>query len=120
MKAISKQSTFLASFLLLACLGTGYSRDWSDEEVVNHSYMPSDGYVPDEATAIAIAEAILVPIYGAGSIDNQKPFSVSLDKDIWTVMGQLQKRPNRLRVGGVFQMQISKTDARVKSVTHGR
>ena len=29
-----------------------------------HSYKPKDGYVPNSATAIKIAEAVLIPIYG--------------------------------------------------------
>jgi hypothetical protein len=120
MKTILKRFIFLASLLLLACPGTVHSQEWKDEEVVKHSYTPSNGYVSDEATAIAIAETILVPIYGASSINNQKPFFVSLDKDVWTVMGRLQKQPNRRVMGGVFHIQISKIDARVMLVTHGK
>lgn len=112
-------SIFLAGILLLTCAGV-HSQDWKDEEVVKHSYMPSNGYVPDEATAVAIAEAILIPIYGASSINSQKPFSVSLDKDVWTVTGQRQSQSNRLILGGVFRIQISKIDARVTLVTHGK
>jgi hypothetical protein len=31
-------------------------------------YVPKDGFVPDAKTAIAIAEAVLKPIYGAEQI----------------------------------------------------
>jgi len=30
--------------------------------------VPKNGFVPDEKTAIAIAEAILIPIYGPGGL----------------------------------------------------
>ena len=33
-------------------------------EPEKHSYKPKDGYVSDEVTAIKIAEAVLIPIYG--------------------------------------------------------
>ena len=37
------------------CLGAG---------VVLAGYVPKNGFVPDEKTAIKIAEAVLFPIYG--------------------------------------------------------
>jgi hypothetical protein len=112
---------FFVSTLLLVPVQTAYSQDWKVEEVVEkHSYVPSDGYVPDEATASAIAEAVLVPIYGKTSIERQKPFLVGLDGDVWTVSGQLRKQPNRLVLGGVFRNQISKQDASIKFLSHGK
>ena len=32
-----------------------------------HNYVPPDGYVPDSATAVRIAEAVWIPIYLMGS-----------------------------------------------------
>ena len=33
-----------------------------------HSYVPPKGFVPDSATAVRIAEAVWIPIYGAEQI----------------------------------------------------
>jgi hypothetical protein len=79
-------------------------------------FIPKDGFVPDEATAIKIAVAVLEPIYGRDKIDGEKPFKAKLDSGTWTVVGSIDKG----HVGGVALVKISKRDARVLSVTHGR
>jgi hypothetical protein len=38
-----------------------------------HSYVPPKGFVPDEKTAIRIAEAVWSPIYGEEEIRREKP-----------------------------------------------
>jgi hypothetical protein len=111
----------IASTVTLTCSGMAHGQVWKDEEArVERSYIPTNGYVPDEATAAAVAEAILVPIYGKESIDRQKPFFVSLEKDVWTVSGRLRQVPNHIVVGGVFLIQISRQDGRVRFHTHGK
>ena len=62
-------------------------------------YLPENGFVPNQATAIKIAEAVLVPIYGQKTIDGEKPFRVSLDDQIWVVKGK-ELPPDML--GGTF------------------
>lgn len=72
--------------------------------------------IPDEKTAKKVAEAILVPIYGRDAIETQKPFNVFLLGDIWVLTGYLP--PDQL--GGVFRINISKTNGCVIQVTHGK
>jgi hypothetical protein len=79
-------------------------------------FIPKNGYVPDEATAIKIAEAVLIPIYGREQIEGERPFKATLNSDVWVVTGSLQAG----RVGGVAVVKISKKDARVLAVTHGK
>ena len=82
-----------------------------------HDYVPPNGYVPDEKTAIAVAEAILIPIYGEQDVSQEKPFHAKLDAwNIWTVQGSLP----RGRAGGVATIKIQRKDGRVLSVSHGR
>ena len=45
--------------------------------------------VPNEETAIRIAEAIWIPIFGQELIERQKPFRAKLENDVWTVRGSL-------------------------------
>ena len=81
-----------------------------------HSYVPARGFVPDSSTAVAVAEAVLIPIYGRANIERQRPFTASLADGVWSVTGHLA--PGML--GGVALVQISKQDGRILRVTHGR
>ena len=72
-------------------------------------------YVPDEKTAIKVAEAILYPIYGE-KIYKQRPFTAILSNDVWIVKGSLPKG----MLGGVAYIEIQKSDCRVLEVTHGK
>ena len=82
----------------------------------NRPFTASKGYVPNEETAIRIAEAILVPIYGSEQIASEKPFHAKLKSGIWTVEGSLPSG----KAGGVATVKLSQQDARIISVSHGR
>jgi hypothetical protein len=83
--------------------------------------VPKKGYVPDSATAIKIAEAVLIPVYGQGKFESQKPFSATLKDDVWTVSGTLycaagQSREQRKippPCQGILEVLISKSDAHI-------
>ena len=48
------------------------------------SYKPKDGFVPDKETAMRIAEAVWIPIYGKDKIESEKPFEAqSKTIDAW-------------------------------------
>ncbi len=71
-----------------------------------HSYVPDSGFVPDPATAIRIAEAVWIPIYGQVQIERERPFRAVLKDGVWTVTGSLPAG----RVGGVAVAQIGRRD----------
>ena len=85
---------------------------------------PRPGLVPDEATAIAIARAVLIPIYGAKQIRSEEPLTARRNGDIWVVTGTLcpnYKAPEGLPqfcVGGTAELKLSVKDGRVLHVTH--
>ena len=86
-------------------------------------YKPPSGYVPDSKTAVKIAEAVLVPVYGRKQIESEEPLTAHLKGDVWTVAGMLRCPDGRGGTttqceGGVAVVQISKTDARILSMTH--
>jgi hypothetical protein len=89
---------------------------WSQQP---HSYVPPQGFVPDKNTAIRIAEAVLDPIYGEDKIKAEEPLDARLNEvgDTWIVWGHLPKPANR---GGAAYIEISKADARILRVTHGK
>jgi len=78
--------------------------------------IPKEGYLPDEKTATKVGEAILSAIYGEESIASQRPFKATLLSDKWTVKGTLAKG----HIGGTAEIILSKSDARVILVRHGR
>ena len=45
-------------------------------------------YVPDESTAIAIAEAVLWPIFGVQLVEQIKPFTATRDGNVWRVISE--------------------------------
>ena len=82
-----------------------------------HNYVPKNGYVPDEKTAVAVAQAVLTPIYGEAKLAQERPFHASLDdKDVWTVEGSIPAG----QVGGVAIIRLSRKDGHILSVTHGK
>ena len=76
--------------------------------------IPKNGFVPDENTAIKIAEAIWYPIYGDDIFD-ERPFKAELKDSIWVVRGTLNHD-----VGGVAYIEIQKRDCRILKVAHGK
>jgi NTF2 fold immunity protein len=83
----------------------------------SQNYRPPHGYVPDAATAIKIAVAVWVPIYGQKQIDSEKPYVATLKGDVWTVVGTFHCEGNC--VGGVALIEISKRDGTILKVIHG-
>lgn len=79
-------------------------------------YVPKNGFVPDKNTAVGIAVAILSPIYGKETISGEQPLVATLENGVWTVRGSLPKR----HVGGVAEIQISKTTGQILKVSHSR
>src|SRR2546423_422572 len=80
------------------------------------SYVPKEGFVPDKATAIRMAEAVLIPIYGEAHIIHERPFKAMLKDSVWYVKGTLPKH----FLGGVAMVRLSKHDGRILYVMHGK
>jgi len=83
-----------------------------------HSYRPEQGFVPNEATAVAIAEAVWLPIYGKQTLDKERPFRAVMKNDVWTVTGTVDW-VNKQDKGGVAIAEISRVDGRIIRVSHG-
>jgi hypothetical protein len=85
-------------------------------DVPKHRVEPKDGLVPNAETAISIAVAVWTPIYGASKLEQERPFVATLKNGVWYVEGSLPKD----WVGGVAEAEISKKDARVLRISHGK
>lgn len=80
--------------------------------------VPSKGFVPDAATAIAIARAVLIPIYGAKLVESEEPLKAERLGDIWLVRGTLPCGKDNVCLGGSAELQLSAKDGRILHVTH--
>jgi hypothetical protein len=94
-------------FLITAIGGTG---------VAGGDKLPSQGIVPDEGTAVKIAEAVFSPIFGEDEVNKYLPYHAQLMDGIWTVYGTLAPGSR----GGTPQMTIQKKDGRVIEVWHSQ
>jgi hypothetical protein len=82
-------------------------------------YNPNKIFVPNAETAIAIGQAVLVPIYGAANIRKEEPFRAIRSGDVWTVEGTLycrmswwQKITGGMCFGGTAIIKLSAKDGR--------
>ena len=63
--------------LLLTTLPFGQATDGQCDSL--RSVCPQGGFVPDQQTAVLIAEAVLTPIYGHEHIESERPFTARLE-----------------------------------------
>ena len=125
----SKVNTLLLILIFLGALSCGQHKQAVVEKTqsqpateasasVNASsatvVQPKKGYVPDEQTAISIAVAVWIPIYGRTQIENEKPYTAKLSKGVWTVQGTLPEG----YVGGTAVAEISQEDGRILKIIH--
>jgi ATP-dependent Clp protease ATP-binding subunit ClpA len=76
------------------------------------SSTPIQGFVPDKETAVRIAEAVWIVLYGKKGIELKKPYKVELENEMWTVTGTyLDQSTSR-----VATARISKADGRILRV----
>lgn len=75
--------------------------------------------VPDEQTAIKIAEAVWLPIFGE-EIYNELPFEAKLIPffRIWYVHGSIPEAEAGWIVGGVVEIGIRQSDGKILFVRH--
>lgn len=74
----------------------------------------SQGYVPDSATAVQIAQILFVRIYGE-KVLKKKPFIATLKNGkIWVVEGSVDKGVD----GGVPHIEIQKLDGKIVDLYH--
>lgn len=87
---------------------------------VSKSVVPKDGFVPTAVVAIAVAEAVLVPVYGAEQIASERPFKAALSNGVWQVTGSVKcdGPPGSICPGGAAEVKISKKTGQILFMTH--
>ncbi len=103
-------------FLVIAFLFTSMP---TSSQGVTAENPPPGGFVPNEETAIRIAVAVWIPIYGEAKIKEQAPYEATLNGDEWIVSGSLPAGENGPIMGGVAKAHISKKSGCILRVVHG-
>jgi len=85
-----------------------------------HGVSPKQGFVPNANVALAIADAVLIPVYGKKVIDAERPFKAIINGDVWTVTGSVpcDGPPGTLCPGGTAEVKISKRTGQILFMTH--
>ncbi|MGN7812863.1 YbbC/YhhH family protein [Flavobacterium sp. 22076] len=113
---MKKHNVLLVVFLLIFFNSCSQEKTKSQKvvkSVVDKPNLVFKDLVPDNETAIKIAETILVPIYGK-KIYEQRPFVARLKSpNVWAVEGTLHTTK-----GGVAYIEIQKKDCKILKVYH--
>jgi NTF2 fold immunity protein len=78
--------------------------------------LPPQGIIPDEVTAVKVAEVLFPPVFGADEVTKYLPYHAQLKDGVWTVYGTLKPGSR----GGTPQMTIQKKDGKVIEVWHSQ
>jgi hypothetical protein len=89
-------------------------------QVSSNGVIPKQGFVPNESVALAIAEAVLIPVYGKNVIDSERPFKAVLKSNVWTISGSVpcDGPPGSICPGGAAEVRISKRTGQILFMTH--
>lgn len=103
---------FLLPVVLVSVFACGYLQAQSESSV-----QPKSGFVPNAETAVKIAEAVLVPVYGEKKILAERPFKAKLEGDVWTVSGSLLCGTPQC-AGGTAEVKIAKSSGQILQMVH--
>jgi hypothetical protein len=116
-----KKKTIVLCLIILILLAGSVFQFWS-----SHSkYLLTDEYndylsfydaVPDEETALLIAEAVLVSVYGE-EVLSKKPFNITYNnfRKAWIIVGTLPEGEE----GDVPKIAIRKSDGMIMKIWYG-
>lgn len=108
----------LALNVLLVSLLIYYSGIWDSSGPGVRSKPEIDGYVPDSLTAIGIAKAVWLPVYGT-RVRNHDPFYASLIGDtVWRVSGSKFSSLIDWELSGFPFADIRKSDGKIIRTGH--
>lgn len=77
--------------------------------------LSENGVIPDEITAVAVAQAVFRPVFGEEYTKTFLPYHAEFRDGVWTVYGTLSPRGAH---GGTPQLRINKRDGAVLEIWH--
>lgn len=111
---------FCATALSISLFGQKGSEAelWNDLEYSlkgTTSLHPTNGFVPDEVTALKIAEAVAIAQWGEKQIAAERPFKARLRGSVWTIRGTLHSEGIP---GGTAVIKLNKVTGAVMFAIH--
>lgn len=79
-------------------------------------HLPPEGIIPDEVTAVKVAEVVFPHIFGEEEVAKYLPYHAQLKDGVWEVYGTLKPGSR----GGTPQMTIQKKDGKVIDIWHSQ
>lgn len=73
--------------------------------------------IPDEETAISVAEVYLFKTFGKEKIEEEQPYQIGKVDGYWIIKGTM---PSKYILGGSFEMVINSKNGEVVGVSHGK
>lgn len=111
-----RKNQLITTIFAITCFVILYQYMYAKNTAQGINFVPANGFVPNEKTAIKVAEAIWVPIYGT-QVLNKKPYEAELKGDtVWVIQGTLPETD----LGGVPYIEIRKSDCKILKVSHGK
>lgn len=98
-----------------AVAGEAYAREQVRQAVREPANFPAT-VLPTKQVAVAIAEAILFPIYGQPNIVNERPYEVYRIDGYWYISGTLPAGYD----GGTFEIVLNASNGQVLRLAHGK
>jgi hypothetical protein len=83
-------------------------------------YVPNGGFVPNAETAVKIAEAVLIPVYGEKKVLSERPFKAKLAEGVWTVTGTVPCPTGAKCACGAAIVRISQASGQILQMGHGK
>jgi major membrane immunogen (membrane-anchored lipoprotein) len=105
------------SVLLTACAAKDNPANSANRNApvsLSQSDKPKNGFVPNEKTAISIAVAVWIPLYGAQEIENEKPYKATLKDGVWNVTSTLPQG----KYAAMSEADIDQEDGCILRVAH--
>ena len=72
------------------------------------------GVVPNEQTAVGIAEAVLIPIYGSQLVKAERPYKATLENGVWEVRGTMVRPLSAKILPSIFSIKGGASVVRIR------
>lgn len=106
----------VVAYVIFSTLQPAQGTDLSNKIIWDSGFVPRGGFVPDEDTAVKLADVTLTRLFGGIESASWKPYSVELVENCWVVQGHKKNAAT----GGTVELRISKADGRISYVILGQ
>lgn len=87
------------------------------KDTSNYDSLGDRVMIPDEETAISVAEVYLFKTFGKEKIEEEQPYQIGKVDGYWIIKGTM---PSKYILGGFFEMVINSKNGEVVRLFHGK